>query len=69
MPKGIPNKRSTPEIKKMVIEAMLKEKLSYGETATRYDVSGHHRIQDWKRIYLTEGVEDFAVERRGRGST
>ncbi len=68
MPKGIPNKRYTPEFKKIVIETMLGEKLSYSETARRFEVSGHHRIQDWERIYLTEGAEGFAVERRGRGS-
>ena len=66
MPKGIPNKRYTPEFKKLVIETMLEEKLSYSETARRFDVSNHHRIQDWERIYLTEGPEGFAVERRGR---
>ena len=68
MPKGIPNKRYTPEFKKIVVETMLEEKLSYSETARRFEVSDHHRIQDWERIYLTEGAEGFAVERRGRGS-
>ena len=66
MPKGIPNKRYTPEFKKIVIETMLEEKLSYSETARRFEVSNHHRIQEWERIYLTEGPEGFAVERRGR---
>ena len=66
MPKGIPNKRYTPEFKKRVIETMLEEKLSYRETARRFDVGDHHRIQDWERIYLTEGAEGFAVERRGK---
>ena len=68
MPKGIPNKRYTPEFKKIVIETMLAEKLSYRETARRFEVSNHHRIQDWERIYLMDGAEGFAVERRGRGS-
>ena len=68
MPKGIPNKRYTAEFKKIVIETMLEEKLSYSETARRFEVSNHHRIQEWERIYLTEGAEGFAVERRGRGS-
>ena len=68
MPKGIANKRYTPEFKKFVIETMLEEKLSYRETARRFEVNDHHRIQDWERIYLTEGPEGFAVERRGRGS-
>ena len=69
MPKGIPNKRYTPEFKTMVIETMQKEKLSYKETARRFEVKGHNRIQEWERIYLTEGSEGFALERRGRRST
>ena len=68
MAKGIPNKRYTPEFKKMVIETMLAEKLSYRETARRFDVSCDKRIKDWERIYLTEGAEGFTLERRGRGS-
>ena len=67
MPKGVPNKRYTPEFKKHVIETMLEEKLSYSETARRFEVNDHHRIQAWERIYLTEGAEGLAVERRGRG--
>ena len=68
MPKGIPNKRYTPEFKKLVVETMQKEKLSYRETARRFDVSSDTRIRDWERIYLTEGPEGLSVERRGRGS-
>ena len=68
MPKGIPNKRYTPEFKKQVIETMQKEKLSYRETARQFEIGDHHRIQDWERIYLSEGPEAFAVERRGRSS-
>ena len=48
MPKGMPNKRYTPEFKKLVVETMLQEKLSYSETARRFDVRNHHRIQDWE---------------------
>ena len=69
MPKGKPNKRYTPEFKKMVIETMMEEKLSYCETARRFEVSCDTRIKDWERIYLTEGPEGFAIERRGRSST
>ena len=68
MPKGIPNKRYTPEFKKLVVETMQKEKLSYRETAKQFEIGGHHRIQDWERIYLTEGPEGFSIERRGRSS-
>lgn len=69
MPKGVPNKRYTPEFKKLVVEAMQKENLSYSETARRFEVCNHHIVMDWERIYLTEGPEGLAVERRGRKST
>ena len=69
MPKGVPNKRYTPEFKKLVVETMQQEQLSYSETARRFEVNSHCRIQDWERIYLTEGPERFAIERRGRSST
>ena len=69
MPKGIPNKRYTPEFKKTVVETMLQEKLSYRETSRRFEVKSDTRVKDWERIYLTEGAEGFAIERRGRGST
>ena len=69
MPKGVPNKRYTPEFKKLVVETMMKEKLSYRETARRFEVNSHYRIQDWERIYLEEGPEGLAIERRGRNST
>ena len=48
---------------------MQEEKLSYAETSRRFEINSHHRVQDWERIYLTEGPEGFAIERRGRGST
>ena len=43
MPKGIANKRYTPEFKKLVIKTMLEEKLSYSETARWFDVGDHAR--------------------------
>ena len=69
MPKGVPNKRYTPEFKKQVIETMLEEKLSYHETCRRFEVNSRDQVKSWERIYLTEGPEGLAVERRGRGST
>lgn len=69
MPKGKPNKRYTPEFKQTVIETMRKEGLSYKETAGKFEVNGHNRIQAWERIYLEEGPEGFQIERRGRKST
>lgn len=49
MPKGKPNKRYTQEFKKMVIETMIEEKLSYSETVRRFEVNDHNRIQSWER--------------------
>ena len=69
MPKGVPNKRYTPEFKKLVVETMMKEKLSYRETARQFEISDDKRIAAWERIYLEEGPEGLTVERRGRSST
>ena len=38
MSRGKPNKRYTPEFKKLVVETMLNEKLSYSETGRRFDL-------------------------------
>ena len=67
MPKGVPNKKYTPEFKKQVVETMLRDNLSYSETELRFGVV-RSRITAWERIYLTEGPEGFTIERRGRGS-
>ena len=69
MPKGVANKRYTPEFKKLVIETMQEEKLSYSETCRRVEVNSRERIKSWERIYLEEGPEGLSVERRGRRST
>ena len=68
MPKGVPNKRYTPEYKKMVVETMRNEGLSYRETERRFELP-KKRAAAWERIYLTDGPEGFSVERRGRNST
>ena len=67
MSKRVPNKKYTPEFKKLVVETMLKGKLGYSETAERFEIR-YKRVQDWERIYLTEGPEGLAIERRGRSS-
>ena len=69
MTRGKVNKRYTAEFKKQVVETMQKEKLSYCETARRFEVSSVTQVRDWERIYLTEGPEAFGIERRGRGSS
>ena len=66
MPKGVPNKRYTPEFKKQVVETMHQEHWSCHEAGRHFDVA-NQRICEWERIYLTEGPETFWIERRGRG--
>ena len=68
MPKGVPNKRYTPEFKKLVVETMQKEKMRYRETARQFEISDAKRVAAWERIYSTAGPEGFAIERRGRSS-
>ena len=61
------DQRYTSEFKKLVVETMMKEKLSYSEAARQFEINDHKQVAAWERIYLTEGPEGFAVERRGRG--
>lgn len=68
MPKGVPNKRYTPEYKAMVIETMQKEHMGYNEAMRAFGITARGQIQKWERIYLTEGAEGLAAEHRGRGS-
>ena len=55
MPKGVPNKRYTPEFKKMVVETMKKEHLSIYATMQKFGINDHKIIERWERIYLEEG--------------
>ena len=68
MPKGIPKKKYTPEFKKLVVETIHNENLSYREAARRFDISSISVIRNWERIYPEEGPEGLEVERRGRAS-
>ena len=52
----------------MVVETMMREKLSYKEAARQFEVSSDTRVSSWERIYLMEGPEGLYIERRGRGS-
>ena len=67
MPKGVPNNRYTPKFKEMVVKRVREESLAYNEAEREYGIA-HGMIQKWERIYLTEGIEGLALERRGRGS-
>ena len=54
MPKGIPNKRYTPEFKKLVVETMHKEKLSVREVSAQFEIGDHCAVARRERIYLME---------------
>ena len=69
MPKGVPNKRYTPEFKRMVVETMEKEHLSIYAAMQEFGINDHKIIERWERIYLEDGPEGLSVERRGRSST
>ena len=60
MPKGVPNKRYTPEFKKLVIETMQEEKLSYSETCRRFEVNSRDRIKSWERIHAIRDKVRFS---------
>jgi len=47
---------------------MQQEQLIYSETVRRFEVNDPHQVQDWERIYLTEGPEGLAIERPSHGS-
>ena len=68
MPKGVPNKRYTPEFKRMVVETMKKEHLSIYTAMQEFGINDHKIIERWERIYLEEGPEGLAIDRRGRSS-
>ena len=59
-------KKYTPEFKKLVVETMHDEKLSYRETSIRFDINNITTIQRWERIYMEDGLKGLEVERRGR---
>ena len=69
MAKGKPNKKYTPEFKKLVVETMKNERPSIYATMQEFGINDHKIIERWERIYLEEGPEGLAVERRGRSCT
>ena len=67
------NTKYSAKFKIAVIMDMRENHLSYRETARKYWVDERednykNRLKEWERIYLTEGVVGFMVERRGRKS-
>lgn len=69
MPKGVPNRRYTAEFKTKVIETMRAKGLNYSEAGRRFGIGAHTLLQLWERIYLAEGTEGFAIERRGHSTS
>ena len=52
----------------MVVETMKKEHLSIYAAMQEFGINDHKIIEHWERIYLEEGPEGLAIERRGRSS-
>ena len=69
MRKEKPSKRYSGAFKQMVVEAMMREGLSYREAGRQFDIPDHKEVAKWERYYLTEGAEGLYIERRGRGGS
>jgi Transposase and inactivated derivatives len=66
MPKGQP---FSGEFKQRVVEDVLNNNVGYNEAMKKYGIKGRSKIQQWERIYLTEGAEALYVDHRGLKST
>ena len=56
-------KRYSGSFKQEVVETMLAEKLSYCETAARFNTTDK-AVSEWARIYLEEGPENLYKRRK-----
>lgn len=62
-------KRSySAEFKQKVIETRWKDKLSFKETAIKFELDNPALIAQWQRIYLEEGLSGLLPKRKGRPS-
>ena len=52
----------------MVVDTIEKENLSIRAAMQEFGINDHKIIERWERIYLEEGPEGLAIERRGRSS-
>ena len=52
----------------MVVETIKKEHLSIYAAMQKFGINDHKIIERWERIYLEEGPEALAIERRGHSS-
>lgn len=70
--KGAPNKRYTGEIKQMVVETMIHEKLSCYEVTWWFEISGHRKfanrnISVWRKVpgnFILSGGDAVAKDAR-----
>ena len=61
-----PYTRSTPALKRMAVDAVLKQRLSYGEITIKYGIS-FSCLQSWLRKFRHGGQEElFATRPKGR---
>ena len=52
----------------MVVETIKKEHLSIYAAMQKFEINDHKIIERWELIYLEEGPEALAIERRGHSS-
>ena len=61
-----PYTKSTPALKQMVVDAVLKQRLSYGEITIKYGIS-FSCLKSWLRKFRHGGEEElFAIKPKGR---
>jgi len=70
-PRGKISQKYSPEFKQEVVEYRIENKIGFKEAARRFldhvpPCTGCAYILKWERIYLEEGPEGLAIERRGR---
>lgn len=63
MPKGY---LFSGEFKQRVVEDVLNNHISYSEAMRKYNIKGSGKIQQWERLYLTQGPELLYLDHRGR---
>lgn len=64
----LPYTRSTPELKRLVVDAAVKQRLSYGKITIKYGIS-FSCLLSWLRKFRHGGYEElFATKPKGRPS-
>lgn len=66
MPKG---QLFSGEFKQRVVEDVVNNHICYNDAMKKYGIKGRSTIQQWERVYLTEGANALYLDRRGRKST